>query len=70
MSIYEMMVEERVEQGRKETLEQITREMLLKGLDCNFIVEILHVETEFIDKVREVSLLEQEGLSHETPPQQ
>jgi hypothetical protein len=65
MSTYDMIVEEGVEQGRKKTLEQITREMLLKGLDYNFIIEILHVESEFIDSVREALLLEQEGLSPE-----
>ena len=57
-----MIVEEGVEQGRKEVLEQITREMLLKGLDYNFIIDILHVEPEFIDSIREALLLEQEGL--------
>lgn len=65
MSTYDMIVEEGVEQGRKETLEQITREMLLKGFEYHLIMEILHVETEFIDTVREALLLEQEGLSHE-----
>lgn len=81
MSTYEMIVEEGVakgielgrkegraegrEEGREEMLIQTTREMLLKGLDYNFIIEILHVEPEFIDTVREALLLEQEGLSSE-----
>lgn len=63
MSTYDMIVEEGVEQGRKETLEQITREMLLKGFEYHLIMDILHVESEFIDEVREALLLEQEGLS-------
>lgn len=66
MSTYDMIVEEGVvkgrEEGREEILVQATREMLLKGLDYNFIIEILHVESEFIDTVREALLLEQEGL--------
>ena len=41
---------------------QLTREMLLKGFDYNFIIDILHVEPEFIDSIREALLLEQEGL--------
>lgn len=69
MSTYEMIVEEGVakgrEEGQKEMLLQLTREMLLKGFDYNFIIDILHVEPEFIDTVREALLLEQEGLSSE-----
>lgn len=83
MSTYDMIVEKGVakgielgrEEGQKEMLLQLTREMLLKGLDYNFIIEILHVESEFIDTVREALLLEQEGFSSEdtannvpTPP--
>lgn len=63
MSTYDVIVEEGVEQGRKETLEQITREMLLKGFEYHLIMDILHVESEFIDEVRKALLLEQEGLS-------
>jgi predicted transposase YdaD len=77
MSTYDMIVEKGVAkgiekgreegraEGREEMLIQTTREMLLKGLDYNFIIEILHVEPQFIDTVREVLLLEQEGLSSE-----
>ncbi|MDX2068405.1 MAG: hypothetical protein SFV55_08255 [Haliscomenobacter sp.] len=87
MSTYDLIVEEGVAkgielgreegrlEGREEMLIQTTREMLLKGLDYNFIIEILHVESEFIDGVSEALLLEQEGLSSEdtannapTPP--
>lgn len=79
MSTFEMIVEEGVakgrEEGQKEMLLQLTREMLLKGFDYKFIIDILHVEPEFIDTVREALLLEQEGFSSEatadnapTPP--
>lgn len=63
------------EEGREEMLIQTTKEMLLKGFEYNIIIDILHVEAEFIDRVRETLLLEQEGLSSEatadnapTPP--
>lgn len=65
MSTYEMIVEEGVARGRKEALEQATREMLLKGFEYQLIMDILHVESEFIDEVREALLLEQEGFSPE-----
>lgn len=69
MSTYDMIVEKGVakgrEEGRGETLVQITREMLLKGFEYHLIMDILHVESEFIDEVREALLLEQEGLSTE-----
>ena len=73
MSTYDMIVEKGVakgielgrEEGQKEMLLQLTREMLLKGFDYNIIIDILHVEPEFIDTVREALLLEQEGLSSE-----
>lgn len=65
MSTYDMIVEEGIAQGRREALEQATREMLLKGFDCNVIIDILHVGSEFIDEVREALLLEQEELSNE-----
>ena len=73
MSTYDLIVEEGVakgielgrEEGQKEMLLQLTREMLLKGFDYNIIIDILHVEPEFIDTVREALLLEQEGLSSE-----
>lgn len=65
MSTYDMIVEEGVERGRKEILEQATREMLLKGFDYHIIIDILHVESEFIDTIRETLLLEQEGISNE-----
>ena len=73
MSTYDLIVEEGVakgielgrEEGQKEMLLQLTREMLLKGFDYNIIIDILHVEPEFIDTVRGALLLEQEGLSSE-----
>jgi hypothetical protein len=77
MSTYDMIVEKGVvkgielgrkegrAEGREEMLIQTTREMLLKGFDYNVIVDILHVESEFIDTVRQDLLLEQEGLSSE-----
>jgi flagellar biosynthesis/type III secretory pathway protein FliH len=79
MSTYDMIVEEGIakgreegrkegrEEGRKEMRQKITRQMLLKGFDYNFIIEILHVEREFIDTVKEALLLEQEGPTP-TPP--
>ena len=49
--------------------------MLLKGFEYQLIMDILHVESEFIDEVREALLLDQEGLSSDatannapTPP--
>jgi predicted transposase YdaD len=87
MSTYDMIVEKGVAkgiekgreegraEGREEMLIQTTKEMLLKGFEYNVIVDILHVESEFIDTVREALLLDQEGLSSEatadsapTPP--
>ena len=73
MSTYDMIVEkgiekgieQGVEQGRKEALGQAAREMLLKGFEYQLIMDILHVESEFIDEVREILLLDQEGLSLE-----
>lgn len=69
MSTYDMIVEEGVakgrELGREEMLIQTTREMLLKGFEYHLIMDILHVESKFIDEVREALLLEQEGLSTE-----
>jgi hypothetical protein len=73
MSTYDMIVEKGIvkgielgrKEGREEMLIQTTREMLLKGFDYNVIVDILHVESEFIDTVRQDLLLEQEGLSSE-----
>ena len=69
MSTYEMIVEEGVARGRKEALEQATREMLLKGFEYQLIMDILHVEREFIDSVREALLLEQEGPTPNPPVQ-
>ncbi len=83
MSTYDMIVEKGVAkgieegraEGREEMLIQTTKEMLLKGFEYNVIIDILHVESEFIDTVREALLLDQEGLSSEdtadntpTPP--
>ncbi len=65
MSTYDMIVEEGVAQGRQEALEQVTREMLLKGIEYHLIMDILHVKSEFIDKIREALLLEQEELSND-----
>lgn len=65
MSTYDMIVEEGIAQGRKEALEQATREMLLKGFEYHLIVDILHVKSEFIDKIREALLLEKEELFNE-----
>jgi predicted transposase YdaD len=75
MSTYDMIVEKGIvkgielgrkegrTEGREEMLIQTTKEMLLKGFEYNVIVDILHVEAEFIDRVRETLLLDQEGLS-------
>ena len=77
MSTYEMILEEGIEkgieqgrkegreEGREEMLIQTTKEMLLKGFEYNVILDILHVEAEFIDRIRETLLLDQEGLSLE-----
>ncbi|MBK9492330.1 MAG: hypothetical protein IPO07_28735 [Haliscomenobacter sp.] len=70
MSTYEMILEEGIEKGRKEgreegreeTLFLATREMLLKDLDYNLIAQVLHVELEFIEKVKEALLKKQEGF--------
>ena len=36
--------------------------MLLKDLDYSLIAQVLHVELEFIEKVKEALLKEQEGF--------
>lgn len=77
MSTYDMIVEKGVAkgielgreegraEGREEMLIKTTREMLLKGFEYHLIMDILHVESEFIDEIREALLLEQEGFSTE-----
>lgn len=73
MSTYDMIVEKGVakgielgrEEAREEFLIQTTKEMLVKGFEYHLIMDILHVESEFIAEVREALLLEQDGFSSE-----
>jgi len=52
MTLYEQLIQEGEKKGKIGVLREATIRMILKGADNKFIMEVLNVSSEFINKIR------------------